>query len=304
MLQEWEFRRDVWRVGFVIDHAVQERSELRLERGELRADEPAAEHPRLEPDLVHGPHHPGRVGRVRREEDDIRIGRLDGAHYGREVDGVGWVALVVDHLEPGALGLRARAFQRQRRILGVGTDQRDGLRLGIECHRRVEEPLRPADRRLRACRHDLEITVVVEFRVDVETEQRHERHVPLHDDRHCGSDDVRTVPGDEQVDLVDVEQLVVDARHRRGVGLVVVVDELDLTAEKAATGVDVLGPDLHRDQRRLAVAGERSGEAHAEADLQRLLRLHRSAERQREGDEPPREPSGQSVHCWPPPRDK
>ncbi len=175
---------------------------------------------------------------------------------------------------------------------------------GRKSHGGIEEALRPAERGFGPRRHDLEVAVVVEFRVDVETEQRHERHVPLHHDRHCGCDDVRAVAGDEQVDLVDVEQLVVDARHRRGVGLVVVVDELDLATEKAAPGVDVLGPDLHRDQRRLAVAGERSGEAHAEANLQRLLRLHRSAERQREGDEPPREPSGQSVHCWPPPRDK
>jgi len=39
--------------------------------------------------------------------------------------------------------------------------------------------------------------------------------------------------------------------------LVIVVDELDLAPEDPALGVDVVAPELHRDQRRLAVAGER-----------------------------------------------
>ena len=37
------------------------------------------------------------------------------------------------------------------------------------------------------------------------------------------------------------------------IGLVVVVDELDRAAEQPALGVDVLFPDLLREQRRLAV---------------------------------------------------
>jgi len=40
----------------------------------------------------------------------------------------------------------------------------------------------------------------------------------------------------------------------RGRALVVVVDELDLAPEKPALGIDVLGPDLERRERGLAVA--------------------------------------------------
>ena len=44
------------------------------------------------------------------------------------------------------------------------------------------------------------------------------------------------VAADHEIDLVDVEQLGVDAGNRRGIGLVVVVDELDLAAEQPALG--------------------------------------------------------------------
>ena len=56
----------------------------------------------------------------------------------------------------------------------------------------------------------------------------------------AGAIDVGAVAGDDEIDLVDVEQLGVDARHGRRVGLVVVVDELDLAAEQAALRVDVV----------------------------------------------------------------
>jgi hypothetical protein len=177
----------------------------------------------------------------------------DRADDRREVDGVGRI-VSVDDLQPGALHLRARAFESEAGILGIGAHEGDRLRLGIEAHRRVEVALRPADRRIRARRHDLEVSVVVELRIHIQPKQAHEGHVPLHHDRHRRRDHVGAVAGHHHVHLVDVEELRVDARHRRGVGLVVVVDELDLAAEDAAPGVHVLLPDLHGDQRRLAVA--------------------------------------------------
>ena len=53
------------------------------------------------------------------------------------------------------------------------------------------------------------------------------------------------------------------------VGLVVVIDEFDRTAEQAALGVDFLLPDLGAEQRLFAVGGERTGQRHAEADFDR-----------------------------------
>ena len=55
-------------------------------------------------------------------------------------------------------------------------------------------------------------------------------------------------------------------------------------AEQATGGVDVLGPDLHRDQRRLAGAGKRAGERHAETDFDRLLGPDRRRDK-RQGQE-------------------
>ena len=83
------------------------------------------------------------------------------------------------------------------------------------------------------------------------------------------------VAADHQIDLVDVEQLRVDAGHRRRIALIVVVDELHRPAEEPALGVDVLLPDLHREERRLAVGREPAGQRHAEADLDRLGGLRR-----------------------------
>ena len=177
----------------------------------------------------------------------------------------------------------ARAFQRHRRVFGVRAHQRDRLRLRVHPHRGVEESLRPADRGIRPRGHDLEVAVVLELGIDVQAEQPDQQELALHRDRHGRGDDVGPVSRHDQVHLVHVEQLGVDARHRGGVGLVVVVNELDLAPEDAALGIDVVAPDLHRDQRRLAVARERAGEAHAEADLERLLRQRRSRGRKQRG---------------------
>src|SRR5262245_30246454 len=85
----------------------------------------------------------------------------------------------------------------------------------------------------------------------------------------------RGVGPDDEIDLVDLEQLGVDARHRARRTLIVVVDELDRPPEQAALGVGLLLPDLHAEQRLLAVRRQRASQRHGEADLDRLpgLRL-------------------------------
>ena len=60
-----------------------------------------------------------------------------------------------------------------------------------------------------------------------------------------------------------------------GIGLVVVMDKLDLTAKQTALGVDFFLPDLGAEQRLLAVGRERAGQRHAETDLDRCGALRK-----------------------------
>ena len=125
---------------------------------------------------------------------------------------------------------------------------------------------------IRPVRDHREEPVVFELGVHTEPEQDDEQLLLLHDHRHGGSRRDGGIGADDQIDFVDVEQLGVDARHRRGLALVVVIDELDRAPEQAALGVDLLLPDLHAEQRLLAVRRQRAGQRHGEADLDRLAR--------------------------------
>ncbi len=73
----------------------------------------------------------------------------------------------------------------------------------------------------------------------------------------------------------NIEQPAIAAWHRRRIAPVVVIDEFDLAAEQPALGVDLLGPDLRRQRRRLAGDRKRAGERHGEPDAQRLGRPRR-----------------------------
>jgi hypothetical protein len=102
--------------------------------------------------------------------------------------------------------------------------------------------------------------------------QPEEQAVVLDRDRHRRRDHVRAIARDDHVDLVDIEQLGVDPRHRRRIGLVVVIDELNRPAQQTLLGVDVVLPDLHRQQCRLAGAGKPAGQRHAKTDRDRFRR--------------------------------
>ena len=97
----------------------------------------------------------------------------------------------------------------------------------------------------------------------------------LHGDRHCRRQHVGAVGADDQVDLVDVEQLGIDAGHRRGIGLIIIIDELHGTAEQPAFGIGILLPDLLGEQGGPAVGGEPSRQRHAVADLDGFALLRR-----------------------------
>jgi hypothetical protein len=135
----------------------------------------------------------------------------------------------------------------------------------------------------------VEIARIVEGVVHGKREQHHHQLLAFHDLRHGGDDQVGR-RAHQQVDLVDVEQLGVDAGHRRRVGLVIVVDELHRPAEQAALGVELLDEDLLGEQMRLARRGEATGQRHRKSDLDRVGRLRREAPRQRGGGEALQQP--------------
>ena len=89
---------------------------------------------------------------------------------------------------------------------------------------------------------------------------------------HGGDDQIGGMTH-QQVDLVDVHELGVDAGNIGGIGLVVEINEPHLTAEQPTLGVDLLGPDLLGQQMGFARRGEAPGQRYAESDLDRLLRL-------------------------------
>src|SRR5262245_8818436 len=96
----------------------------------------------------------------------------------------------------------------------------------------------------------------------------------------------------DQIDLVDVEQLGIDAGYRRRIGLIIIINELHGTAEQSASSIDILFPDLLGKQRGLAVGRKPACQRHAVADLDGLARLRRrrgahesTSEKRRDGEE-------------------
>jgi hypothetical protein len=106
---------------------------------------------------------------------------------------------------------------------------------------------------IRPCREHGKIIRIVELAVHGEREQSQQDIVTRDHDRHRRHRQVSAVAGEDQIDLVDVEQFCVDGGHERRIALIVIVDELHRPAEKASLGVDVLFPHLIRGEYSLAV---------------------------------------------------
>jgi hypothetical protein len=71
--------------AFHDDEAVENRTELRLDRRYQQPDHGAAEHLRRQPDLMRGAHDADGIGRIGGNEDDIGVGSLEGAHGRRKI---------------------------------------------------------------------------------------------------------------------------------------------------------------------------------------------------------------------------
>jgi hypothetical protein len=161
------------------------------------------------------------------------------AHYRRVVDRRWRIASVVDNLQSEFLGVLARAGEHVVRKLGIRADQRYGLRSRLQrfCH--FEKGVGQHPFRVGSKRRALEILRILEHRIGAERQQHHDHLLAFHDLRHCGHNQIGGMPH-QQVDLIDVDELSVDAGYDRGVGLVVVVDELDRAAEEPTLSVDLL----------------------------------------------------------------
>ena len=258
----------------VVHDAVELFAQLLHERRVLHSDHCSTEQLGLQADFGCRPNEADGIGRVGRKQNHVGAGRLDGAHDRRVVDCRRRIAAVVHDFEIVLFRVLARADQHVVGELGVGADQRHGLRLRLERFGGREEVVRQHAFGIRTERCALEIARILELRIRAQREKHHDQLLALDDERHRRDDEVRRM-AHQQVDLIDIDQLRVDAGYGRGVGLVVVVDELDRTAEQPALRVDLLGPDLLGHQMGLARGGEPAGERYAKADLDRLLRLRR-----------------------------
>ena len=185
-----------------------------LDRRHQHADHRAAHHLRRQPDLVGGADDADVVGRISADIDDVGVGGLHGAHHRPEVGRARRVALVVDDLEAVLLDLLAGALRRALGELGVGGEDRDGLRLRILRRRHVEEADRERVDALGADRDHREVFVVVELVVDADRGEADGQLLVLDDGRHRGRHEVGTVGAKQQIDFVDGDQLGVDCPAR------------------------------------------------------------------------------------------
>ena len=173
-------------------------------------------------------------------------------------------------LKPDALAFSCGAFAGVASEFGVSHRDRDGLRLRLLHLGHLEEAAGEGRLRCRTVRDHREVFRIIELLVDAGAEQTDEQLLLLDRERHRRGDLGRGIAADDQIDLVDIEQLGVDAGNLRRVALVVVVDKLYRPAEQPTLDVDVIFPDLHCDKRHFAVGGERASERHAEPDLDRF----------------------------------
>jgi hypothetical protein len=98
-------------------------------------------------------------------------------------------------------------------------------------------------------------------------------------DAHGGEDAAGGVGPDDQVDLVDGDQLLVEAARQLGLGLIIEEHPLDGPAEQAVALVQLLDVDLARDlvEQRRRREGARERQRAADADRRTGRRRHHAA---------------------------
>ena len=105
--------------------------------------------------------------------------------------------------------------------------------------------------------------------VDFKREIAHQQQAALLDQRHDRRGRIGAIGGDQQIDLVNIEQLGIDAGGSGRVGLVVIHDQLDLAANDAALGVYIITPHLQAQQCGFATRAQPAGLGNRQSDLDR-----------------------------------
>ena len=226
-------------------------------------------------ELVRRKQYADRAQRIGTNHHEISVGSHQRANDRREVGGTGRETFVVDDGESERLGVFAGTLASIARELGVLGSKRDGFRLGLLLHRDLEIAFGERLTRFRPGRNHREVSLVAKFPVRIETEQADQQLALLHDHRQRRRNEIGAIRPVDEIDLVDVEQLGVEARYVRWIRLIVVVHKLDLAAQKAALSVGLLFPDLGAEQCLLAVRRQWTGQRQAKADLNRIAGLRR-----------------------------
>src|SRR4029077_7495112 len=117
--------------GLIVDNAVELRTELALEDGGLQANYRAADDLRLVVELVDSKHEANRAERIRTQNYNVRIRRLQGTHNRREVGCAGREGFVIDNLRTEGLCVLAGTLAGVPRELCVLSRQRNRCRLWI-----------------------------------------------------------------------------------------------------------------------------------------------------------------------------
>src|ERR1017187_2938310 len=263
-------------VEFIAQHIVHHWTKLLLQLCILQADHSAAEYARLQFLLVRSTNDPGGIRWIGSNKDNFRVSCLDRADDRSEFHLVGWIATVVNDLQTVFLRIFARSQDHVTGELGERADYRDGHRLGFHCHRSLEKTFRCRSASSGPVRQHLEVFVIIVFFVHRDSAGADKHLLTLHDDGEGGGLHGGAVAPEHQVDLIDVEQLAVDAGDQCGVGLIVVIDELDGPAKQPPSAIDVVTPHLDCEQRRFSISAKWTRLRHAESNLDRLCGKRRT----------------------------
>ena len=200
----------------------------------------------------------------------IRIGVVDVVDDDGVVGGLGRNALIVDDLDR-----RAGILDEFAEGVGLGAGEfvgriEDGDLLDAEARAvmrdEVGDRLRP-DRRDRIG-HQRDIGIVLGEEAGAGAGLVEQEHLVVARDRHRRRGQHRTGIGDQQIDLVLGDQLIVERGGGRGVALVVIGDKLDgnLLVERlhvdAAIGIFLVGPELQRAVNRHRNRGDSARTTH------------------------------------------
>ena len=183
-----------------------------------------------DPDLVHGAQNSGRIRRIGRDINDVRLGGLERTDDAGEFHRVGRIGLIEDDLH---VALGCDLPRGLCEILGeflVRRQKRDGLAADLLAE--IEERSRPAVGR--PPRRIVEPHVVADLAVHLKREVADQQQAALLDQRHDRRRRHGRIGRKQEIDLVDVEQLRIDRRGLRGARLVVIDDKFDLATEQAA----------------------------------------------------------------------